>query len=226
MDGQSADWYPDPDGRHQLRYWNGSAWTEHVSDQGQQSTDAYSGGMPTESSDWTRPDSPDDPTADVEEGGRGSFGDGVSAPLYEFQASKLKTGRWFTPNVIRVWPDRIEEYEHHVVLKKGTQAINFAQVAQVQVRRGLRWSNLRVESTGGHTITMVGMQKAECERVKTMVDDAVHRAKNPQPVVIASQNAAPAIDVADQLTKLAALRDRGVLTEEEFQAQKAKLLAQ
>ena len=34
-----ADWYPDPAGRFELRYWNGSAWTEHVSRNGQQSID-------------------------------------------------------------------------------------------------------------------------------------------------------------------------------------------
>jgi Short C-terminal domain len=33
-------------------------------------------------------------------------------------------------------------------------------------------------------------------------------------------------DVATQLEKLATLRDRGVLTAEEFQAQKAKILSQ
>lgn len=34
-----ADWYPDPAGRHELRYFDGSAWTDQVSDAGQQSTD-------------------------------------------------------------------------------------------------------------------------------------------------------------------------------------------
>ncbi|MEO9325672.1 AIM24 family protein [Nocardioides sp. C4-1] len=34
----NADWHPDPTGRHELRYWDGSQWTEHVSDQGKQST--------------------------------------------------------------------------------------------------------------------------------------------------------------------------------------------
>jgi uncharacterized protein YxjI len=34
-----ADWYPDPNGRFELRYWNGNAWTDHVSTGGQQSTD-------------------------------------------------------------------------------------------------------------------------------------------------------------------------------------------
>jgi hypothetical protein len=39
-----------------------------------------------------------------------------------------------------------------------------------------------------------------------------------------AQGAAPVLDVGDQLTKLAELRDRGVLTDAEFEAQKAKIL--
>lgn len=34
-----ADWYPDPYGRHELRYYDGAQWTEHVSSHGRQSTD-------------------------------------------------------------------------------------------------------------------------------------------------------------------------------------------
>ena len=34
-----AGWYADPAGRFELRYWDGGAWTEHVSRQGQQYTD-------------------------------------------------------------------------------------------------------------------------------------------------------------------------------------------
>jgi len=39
-----------------------------------------------------------------------------------------------------------------------------------------------------------------------------------------SMEAAKAADVTDKLAKLSELRDKGVLSEEEFQAQKAKLL--
>lgn len=35
-----AGWYADPAGRFDLRYWDGGAWTEHVSRAGQQSTDS------------------------------------------------------------------------------------------------------------------------------------------------------------------------------------------
>jgi len=34
-----ADWYPDPVGRHELRYWDGTAWTPNVADGGQASVD-------------------------------------------------------------------------------------------------------------------------------------------------------------------------------------------
>ena len=35
-----SGWYADPAGRFELRYWDGGAWTEHVSRSGQQFTDA------------------------------------------------------------------------------------------------------------------------------------------------------------------------------------------
>ena len=43
---QPADWYPDPSGRHEHRYWDGSRWTEHVASHGRQSTDFDSTSRP------------------------------------------------------------------------------------------------------------------------------------------------------------------------------------
>ena len=37
------DWYQDPTGRHQHRYWDGTAWTASVADSGQPSTDPLDG---------------------------------------------------------------------------------------------------------------------------------------------------------------------------------------
>jgi hypothetical protein len=36
---ESAAWYPDPVGRHDYRFWSGTDWTDHVSDQGVQGED-------------------------------------------------------------------------------------------------------------------------------------------------------------------------------------------
>lgn len=37
MSDHPADWYPDPSGTHEHRYWDGAQWTEHVSNHGRQS---------------------------------------------------------------------------------------------------------------------------------------------------------------------------------------------
>lgn len=42
-----AGWQPDPDGRHEYRYWDGSAWTDQVADGGVVSSDPP-GDVPTE----------------------------------------------------------------------------------------------------------------------------------------------------------------------------------
>ena len=41
-----ADWYPDPFGRHDRRYWDGSKWTEHVASRGLQGLDSPVVGSP------------------------------------------------------------------------------------------------------------------------------------------------------------------------------------
>lgn len=40
MTGQApANWYPDPFGRHEFRYWDGGRWTHHVASRGRQDID-------------------------------------------------------------------------------------------------------------------------------------------------------------------------------------------
>jgi hypothetical protein len=40
-------WQPDPTGRNQYRYWDGNAWSAHVSNAGVQATDPVSSTGPT-----------------------------------------------------------------------------------------------------------------------------------------------------------------------------------
>ena len=41
-----AQWYPDPTGRHDHRYWDGLRWTANVADQGRQGVDPLSDASP------------------------------------------------------------------------------------------------------------------------------------------------------------------------------------
>jgi len=85
------------------------------------------------------------------------------------------------------------------------------------------FTNIIVESSGGHVIRLVGVPKEDGEKVKGMIDDAVKLAHGNQSSATGS-TVATQLDVADQLTTLVALRDSGVLTDEEFLVQKQRLL--
>ena len=43
-----AGWHPDPSGRHQLRYWDGTTWTDSVSDNGVAASDPPDAGAITQ----------------------------------------------------------------------------------------------------------------------------------------------------------------------------------
>ncbi len=49
MSANPPRWHADPTGRHELRYWDGRAWTSHVSDRGVASTDPLPAARPARS---------------------------------------------------------------------------------------------------------------------------------------------------------------------------------
>jgi uncharacterized RDD family membrane protein YckC len=61
-----ARWAPDPLGRHQYRYWDGSQWTEHVADDGRVGADPpLASPTPTTPATPSTPTTPATPTSDV-----------------------------------------------------------------------------------------------------------------------------------------------------------------
>jgi len=85
-------------------------------------------------------------------------------------------------------------------------------------RAGLSFTTVRVASAGD--VTEFKVTKRLAEEIKATL---LHLMNPPAPVVTRAPAAAPS--VADELRKLADLRDAGVLTEAEFQAQKSRLVS-
>lgn len=66
-------------------------------------------------------------------------------------------------------------------------------------------------------------QQVQLAQLAALTDQ---RATTPVAQPELSAAAAPATDIVERLQKLAALRDQGILTEDEFAAQKARILEQ
>ena len=78
------------------------------------------------------------------------------------------------------------------------------------------------------TAVVAGTATAVSNRVSRRQADRWSRQgyyDEPEPAPVPAAAAAPAPDPIEQLKQLAELKDQGILTEEEFAAQKAKILA-
>lgn len=116
---------------------------------------------------------------------------------------------------------------------KGAKRIPFSSIMAVQFKPATMMTSGYIqfsivggnESRGGliaatkdeNSVLFKGKkQNADFERLREIVEDGIKRAKSPAAPVTSS--------VADQLAKLADLLDRGLLTREEFDRQKAAII--
>jgi hypothetical protein len=105
----------------------------------------------------------------------------------------------------------------HGLMSQAVEDFPLDQLSSVQTTAGVVTGDLTVHASGNRAV-IKSIVKPD---LKLLGDALRERIGAGKPVTAAP--AAP-VDVADQLAKFAALRDQGVLTEEEFAAQKAKLL--
>lgn len=113
--------------------------------------------------------------------------------------------------------------------KSGDKTIPYASIAAVQMKKpGFMAGHLQFTIPGSteksgivdtqldeNTVTFQ-WEPEKWEEAKRFIEKRISESK--------SQNVSPAISVADELAKFAALRDQGVLTEEEFAKKKKELL--
>jgi hypothetical protein len=131
------------------------------------------------------------------------------------------TGNVMFPVELHVYEDRVEEHKPGVI-RHRSMSITFRQMAQVSLRRGIPWAVLRVESTGGHVISVGGLSRSDADRAKAEIQARLGRAIDDQPE--ASTPTPEPTTTAGELARLGDLKERGLLTEEEFAAAKKSLL--
>jgi hypothetical protein len=121
---------------------------------------------------------------------------------------------------------------------KGEKRIPIGAIAAVQFKKpGMTNGYIQFTVPGGNesrrgvfdassdenTVMFNRGDLSEFEKIRAAVEQQIiSRAAAPVPTTVVHQ--APAASLADELAKLAALRDQGVLTDDEFAVQKTRLL--
>jgi hypothetical protein len=134
-------------------------------------------------------------------------------------------GTW----VIRVTKEGVEYFAEGIVTALGNKNtfIPWENISSVEVKTILFQTNFKVFTTSGKTYEVINVEKIVAIEAKELMLQLQqeHQKKN-----TSSNNNQPqeslnsTIDVADQLEKLSNLKDKGILTQAEFDIQKQKLL--
>jgi hypothetical protein len=135
---------------------------------------------------------------------------------------------------------RIKRREATAFLNQGLQSdriIPLAQIASVQLKNAGAFANGYIRFTikgenkikaaditqDDNTIIFKAAQQPPFDKIKTAIETKMSTAKLPGPTNI-PQSKSFTYQYIDELEKLASLRDRGIITEEEFADKKRKIL--
>ena len=140
-------------------------------------------------------------------------------PLFSTKGSRVMNNDW-SPKRLLVFEDRVEMKDPGL-LKTQTQVMRYEQIAQVGVRSGFFYADLVIESRGGGSIVLKRLSRSAAKLAGRLINERLGRSFFP-----ATPTEAPneRRDVPELLRELAQLREAGILTEEEFEAQKRKIL--
>jgi len=87
-----------------------------------------------------------------------------------FSASRWTKGNFFFPTRIVVGPLRVSRLKSRL-FGSNEESISIGQVASVQIQKGMIWSEIRIDSTGGtDPITSHGHRKADAVRIRDLVE--------------------------------------------------------
>ncbi len=103
-------------------------------------------------------------------------------------------------------------------------SVNLDKINSVSGRTGLMFGEIRIED-GASERLIKNVWKKTVVPFTNKVRDAMHAHRRPASLSAAGVRGAATDDIVSKLERLAALKERGILTEAEFAEQKARILA-
>lgn len=135
----------------------------------------------------------------------------------------------FTPNLLTIDENRVEfERRNWHMISVDTENLDFQNITGITVDKHIFGATLNFKSTGSDPIIVYGFGKKDADQIRQLC--MAHIMSNTQKRTSQAMSDAlrnsrgPQISVADELEKLKNLMDAGILTQTEFEEQKAKLL--
>lgn len=135
----------------------------------------------------------------------------------------------FTPNYLTINVNHVEYRRRNWhMISVDSENLHFQNITGITVDKHIFGATLMFKSTGSDPIIVHGFGKKQANQIREICMANVMantQRRNSEAMSDALKNSrGPQISVADELQKLKNLMDAGILTQSEFEEQKAKLL--
>ncbi len=140
----------------------------------------------------------------------------------KFTASRLSSGNKLFPAEIYLEPTGIT-IKIPGLFSGETKQFDFNHIASVEIDTPMMGFSTITFFAGGTKMSASGFTKAEVKQIKEGIEKGKLAVKNTSSNETASTSSASS-SLADELMKLKQLADAGVITAEEFESQKKKML--
>lgn len=126
----------------------------------------------------------------------------------------------YVPGFLFTTDKRVIFYAKHMFGRYEELVFPYEQINSVYSKKGIFGDRVDIAAISD-AVTIDYVPKGDGKIVVTKIREMMEIMKKPQVVV---QSSEPTVDIADQIEKLASLKDKGILSEEEFERKKTELL--
>ncbi|MFN4763421.1 SHOCT domain-containing protein [Gillisia sp. Q332] len=134
----------------------------------------------------------------------------------------------FTPNIVLIDEEHIEfKRRNWHLISEDTETLHFKNITGITVDSHLFGTTITIKSTGNDPIQIRGFWKKEAQKIKELCAtyiEANNKKNSNEALTKAIESQRGNYSVADELSKLKNLLDQNVLSQEEFEEQKRRLL--
>ncbi|MGB2951933.1 MAG: hypothetical protein WBB74_00915 [Gaiellaceae bacterium] len=79
------------------------------------------------------------------------------------------------PQELLIFPDRLEAREAGSIGRRKSQTLEFAQITNVSVKSGLKWSTLTIEATNRDSIAIENLSRRDANTAKAEIELGIAR---------------------------------------------------
>jgi hypothetical protein len=143
----------------------------------------------------------------------------IKGVAYRVESRRARAYQTKAPGLLLITSKRVAFYSEQIFGRYDQLVFPYDQISSVQCHKGIIGDELQLQ-VASDNVTIHGIPKGDGDIAAQNIRDLVATMKAQPSIAVA----APQTDISDQIEKLGKLKEKGLITDEEFERKKNELL--